>query len=612
MQLNEQRVWYAACSLQVEVTPPYDDMLQVTPSSGMSEGSFFHQNGWYFPPENIPAGRKAKDGVYFLSPCFYSNNVTGYLLPRSFLLRQLKEVGVVHLFRTEVIKDTRVVPTAGFFYQHMSKMKRFFVAMKIIGLQSLSELTPFNLNDVQKLMHGLKAREFAFILTKLVKISRAGLVTDGLKNYDWEVDVDDDNGNDTTQERGAQPLTDVQAGALLTLSRTYISLAGEIAAEIVRLTDKSPKQRIISDDLLQKLPLIAENLPSNKHETTLHLLVEISVAHLSCYHFGFRPSELLSIREGFILSAGDNVELQEHRIKFVRTKNVPAPTVRELRVDPYLLDVHTALQNVRKALGAKNDFLFAHPDAEWEHSTNLLLYRLRRFSQLHRQDFAVTGYTWRKTVVEMMVRIITEAVPILAHVLGHQSESEAVGYALSNPQLRPEIQAAVMQVYIQRAGTLFETATSKSSALGGRAGKRLQQLLSADINSEELGFTEAEFVEDAITRGNLPVKVAPGVFCVRGNLGRGLCSMNSGDLMADPANCSAACEFQVQMPERKQVVRDNIVYLEQYLRSKTPSRMQKRHAVNQINEQLAAWPELTEVRDDMLQRLPQLRKWFAQ
>ncbi len=603
ISLDDQRLWIVVNALSLDASPPYRDDLEVTP------GCFFGDHGWYFPLENLTPGRRKKNGIDFLTAANLANTV-GRLIPGSLLLLQLKDVGVVHVFRLDVLKSRINVSNGGFFTERMTSIKRFFIAMKIIGLNSLSDLTPFNLPQVRALMSTTKADNFGFILSQLILISQAGLVRDGLRAYEWEIDVDDDDGEDTTSERGTQPLTAEEAGTLLKLSRTYISLSSEISSEIRALSDPISPQAAISNGLKAKLPANLQDLDAQWHSTTLHLLVEVSSANLGCYHFGFRPSELLSIRKGFIVTILDDPDDQDLRIKFIRTKNVSTPTSRELRVDPYLREVEAAIEDVRDALNAQSDFIYSHPNSEWEMSYNRYLYRLKRFCQLHGLDFNLTGYTWRKTVVDIMVRVITEAIPILQHILGHVSETESVGYALSSPLLQPEIQAGVMQVYTRRAGTLFETATSSVTELGGLAGKRLQKLLSSDINSEDLGMTKEEFVEDCIAEGNFPIKVAEGVYCVRGKLGRGLCSIDSGDLLADPANCSAACNFQVQMPERRDVVKENMANLGKLLSSDTVPRMQKVHAVNQVNEQLVAWPELVEFREELLKLDPQLIKWF--
>lgn len=604
LSLEAQRVWFVVNALSVEASPPYRGDLEVTP------GYYFSDDGWYFPPENLTPGRRKKDGIDFVGKASFGNNVVGRLSSNSLLLVQLKEVAVVHLFRLDVIKTWLNVSNAGFFYEHMRAIKRFFIAMKTAGLNSLSDLSPLNLPEVRALMSGTKTRAFGFILLKLIQISQAGLVRDGLKPYKWEIDIDDEDGDDTTRERGAQPLTAEQAGLLLKLSKTYISLASEISAEIRALADPTSPKKAISKRLKSKIPAILDNLPNGKDRANLHLLVEIAAANLQSFHFGFRPSELLSIRTGFIVGLLSDPEGQDPKIRFLRTKNVPTPTVRELRVDPYLREVELAVEDVRNAMNARSDFIYSHPNSEWEMTGTMLIYRLNRFCELHNLNFSITGYTWRKTVVDIMVRVITEAIPILQHLLGHISPTETVGYALSSPLLQPEIQAGVMQVYTRRAGTLFETATGSDAKLGGLAGKRLHKLLSPDITSEDLGLTKEEFVEDCIAEGNLPIKVAEGVYCVRGKLGRGLCSIDSGDLLADPANCSAACNFQVQMPERRDVVKENMINLGKLLESSTASRMQKRYAVNQVSEQLVAWPELIEFRDELIKTNPQLTQRF--
>lgn len=608
VEVAEEILWIANRKVETVMRPPYARGMQVTASSKYGDQFI------YFDKTGFAPGSKHAAQFDFHGYVRLGNKRVNGLCPTNdaSLLETLWQIVVCYIFRMDIFPKRKVKIVKGLTISHLAEIaRRLLVAMREAGVTCISTLQRSTLNDALSLATGTGGGRRVCIdaFEHMIQMSHHGLLLPSLPKLEWEVEVAKEE-KDTTKAAGKQPLSEDEIQVLLAASIKNVNRARVLLDCLRSIVSDSAEAGNVRAFLSDEIPEIA-SVPTHVVAHAVIVLLTISCANLIFFHLGLRPSELLSLVRGFlsITAASPDGSTQRIFVSFLRSKGVSKKKLRRIEVHPKLAEIAAILEEVNEVTRAQTDILFAIFGEEHEMSTSTLTWRMRRFCALSGIPVRLSSYNWRKSTIDLVARLITNGVTISAVIMDHSSKSETVGYALSSPRFKEDIQTAVMRVWAQRCGTLFES-VGKPGALGGIAGKRIEKLLSPYITSEELGLTEDEFVSDMLARNIFPVQVAPGVFCVKPPLARGACSRASRDLMADTANCTAHCHHQVQLPERKQIVRGNIINLTTLLENKSTSRMQKSYAVNRLLDQLAAWPELRSELDATLSNAPQLKKWF--
>ncbi len=607
MNVHDPRQWFVEKKLEQVIKPPYAPEMQVTPLSQYSD------NVIRFDRSTVPFGSKDKAKIDLLAACLLAVGRKSGLHPErdARLLETLKQMAVCYIFRLDILPQRRVkVSSPSTAHRDIAQSRKFLTAVREAGLSCISELTPEICEKVLTLAApGGKSRDlYIGVVRDLMIMSRCGLLIPPVGNYQFEFESSDEP-HDTTAPKGKQALEEGETEALLALSIFYLNKASLIvdAIAIIREDPLSPSR--LKSKLASELPVVAD-LQDWTLESVLTILLSIACANLIFFHLGLRPSELLSLQRGFvrILEDGDALDLARVSLRFLRTKGMPKPKLREIKVHPMMKRVSDALEALLDVTQPSSNYIFPKESSDEELGGRMLVHKMNKFSSVNGIPIPLSGYNWRKTTIELITRLVTNGLSIAASLMDHLSKNETAGYALSNPLLQDDLQTSIIGIWRDRGGSLFKTAMA-GQPLGGRAGERITQLLSPHITSLDIGLTEKEFVDDMVSQQVYPIKVAPGVYCVKTQGSRGACSKSSLDMMPDTANCSAVCAFQLQMPEREHVVRENLQGIGQFLDGQA-SRMQKRYAVQQLLDQLEAWPELKPVLEAHLSDNRKIRRWF--
>jgi len=603
----EQLEWVVAIKVKEVKRPPYLPDMRFTPLS------VYRDNVVLFPPDATTAGSKRKAVVNLLGAGrFKARKVAGLRKDiDAALLEALKQAAVCYIFTREILPLRRKKLSAvATIHREVISVRRLLLAFREVGVSCLSSVTPSRLREALTFAAGGNSSDYHFeVFLDLIEMSRNGMLLPALPDYDWEHEVDD-SPKDLTAAKGKQALSESETEALLRPALEIFEHRSAIIDAIrdIRQHEVSPID--VKASISQIIPVLQEIEPRHILDS-LVVLIMIACTTLIGFHLGLRPSELLSLRRNFISSRSGSPALDEEKItlKFTRSKGVPRPVVRTIRVHPFLKLVADTLEDILDATGETSDHIFPSPSKHEEMSLADLSNRMRKFCRLIKAPAKVTGYSWRKTVIDLLVRLMTDGLTIAAVIMDHIDKNETAGYALSSPHLADDLQTGVRKVWSNRLAAIFEQATGPET-LGGAAGIRFQQFLAEHTTATDLQMSQEEFVADAMSQHIYPIKVGPGKFCVKPPCARGSCSLISRDVLADSANCKAGCEHHLQMPERKKIVEENINNLKKFLNCKENSQMQKIYAVNQLCDQIEAWPDLRGLLESVIASDPSIRNWF--
>lgn len=588
-----------------ELRPPYQPTVTVLPDC------YYRDMIWVMPPVWFPPGSGHKGKLDFLAASRLTDGRSWALRPDTTLVDQLKQVTVILLFYMSSIGRQPKPASISYTFKVLRKLMH---AAEACGCKSLADVTPFNIQqiiDLHSNHHETKV-SLAVWVERLVRLTELGYLIDGVGNYDFEIEVGDEN-DDMSKERGEQPLTDGERQLVLSKALLIIDHR-KVFAHWVRacLDDKCSVQEARA--WLGGLFPPAKNkiLP---YPSTLHRLYHGAAAYLVTDAIGPRPSELLSANRGFIqLVDGEPATIYDRYEVTTETSKAQKSwrgVQRHLRVSKLLYEVAEGLEEMHDLFEKSTDRLFSPPYGGSEYSTNNLNHVFRTFCRLAEIPFSLTAYTGRKTLVRNASRAVTNGLAAAEVILGHAHRGETAGYALSNSFVREEIHAESLDLFQNKSRTLLEsTVAAGGDGIGGEQGRRIEMQMATYI-SENVGVVVNEiveiFLEELLRQNIIPVPVMPGVLCMKKASVRGACSKSSGDTLPDIGRCTAECSYQVQEMNRHSLLQWELDRARAGGLTSL-SRLQEAYWVSHIREQLHAWPDLKPKFDEILKKNPELGK----
>lgn len=602
------RLWIVAVAGGLPAAPPYNPSLAITPHSTYAD------HVWSFPVAWVPPNARPRCRLDFLAP----TSVEGRELKLcpvndGNLLDQLKQLMVAYMFRRQTLARTNTRahfgrPTG--YHAYLQSARRFFVMLKHFGLLSASELRPDTAIEMASLASTSDTGfdSFVLVLRDLIGLSRQGQIAGGVRDLEFSV-PDRERLIDTSAPIGLQPIPDEHLARLLELSLEYLHRSEEVARRLAQLRSEPARHRAEvlgwSRATLPAGPAIFDGLSAAHLERALAILVQVSAGNLFSFYAGLRASELLGARPGCVTAGGDGAYLNldlipSGRLNFefrvFKTASSPGGLVRTVPAHPRLLKAQAAAIQIREVLAPINEELFIDPATRGAYVTGNWNSALQRFCDLHGIEHDLTSHQWRKAVSSVAVRVLTGSAMHLKEVLGHAGLPMTARYMLASPFIRAEIRDQTLDQYRRRGRTLLESITALGGGgLGGAYGKRLESSFAdlignADVTESDLGMRIDKWVNEMLSTGIFPIPVMPGVFCMKPADAVGLCASSSGDRLADPARCSAACAFQVQQSHRRALVQWTIKRVA--ARWTTWSPVEQEYWASQCRDQLVAWPEL--------------------
>lgn len=160
-------------------------------------------------------------------------------------------------------------------------------------------------------------------------------------------------------------------------------------------------------------------------------------------------------------------------------------------------------------------------------------------------------HRFRKTLARIVGLALVGAPKILMDLFGHRQIEMALGYMLSNPAFRAEIEEMANAETIMNASSLL--ADVKSA--GGPAAHRVKNAFEAEAarSAKDLEEIDLESLADTFTMGGKQwLLVREGVVCIKAAHEVGPCSKARGN--PDPASCQSDCGHRLEHGFLKQDV----------------------------------------------------------
>lgn len=598
LEETEGSLWLALSRSINALRPPYLPAMQVTPKS------VFAEHCWLLPTTWFPAGSHHKANLNFLASAYLSDGQTRQLDPGSLLMQQLKEITYALLHIIHIFSDARTPSTI---FNTFVTVRKLLIATAHVGCRSLADITPANAQSIIDLSASARIRtRLVTWLENLAELTRRGYITGGVQNYDFEIEIVRPN-KDTSVPKGKQPLNDNERALLLTKLLKVL----EHQDEFICWTEDCLATPSASSHAREWLSTLFPNAAEKDYrfpDILIHLYqaaTGLSVGEA----LGPRPSELLSIERGFIHRHGPNafVSLDHFTLDSVTTKSIRkiGGMQRRLRIPELVYKAAVGLEEIHAMLGRRTPRLFSGVSEELEYSTNRWNWILKKFCDVTELPFRVTQYTARKTLISNVARTVTNGLSAAQVVMDHEDRGTTAGYGLSNPFVREEIYAECLDAFRNGTKTLLETtAAAGGPGLGGKGGARLEASVASLAGNDGVVVPEAieTYVEELLQQDFVPVPVARGVLCFKQATVKGEC----GDIVPDIGGCKSSCPAQVQQQNR----RDLMLWEFEIARSgglHDVSQLQKAFWVNEIESQLAAWPDLRPDFEAILTTVPALK-----
>lgn len=601
---RNQTLWLSQARTQNgSQRPPY------SPDALITAESVFGDDEWLLPVSWFPAGSHNKRKLDFYVEIRLEDATSRRLSKWTLLVQQLKEIAYALLHVSHLFNDARKASTLANTFKLIRKL---VIAAAAVGCRSLSDVTPANVQKIIELTTASVPRRLiaANWIDNIVELSKLGYVSDGIKSYDFKIDAGVTI-RDTSVERGLQPLPDAERQLLLNkLLLVHDNRAGfiEWTSECLKTPKAAPHAR---DWFATIFPAVADRY--YYYPEILYQTLQVGVGGLIGESVGCRPSELLSISSGFVHRSGseaftsfDNFELDTVTAKAVKQAG---GVERRLRIPELVYDAAIGLQQLHSLLEKRTDYLFSGYGEDICYNVNRWNSYLKRFGEMAEIPFGFTQYTFRKTLITNISRAVTNGLAAAEVVVRHVDRSTTAGYALSNPFVREDIYSECMDAFRDRTRTLLEaTAAAGGKGLGGNGGRLLEARVASLSRSGGTVVPEelTAFIDELLRQEVAPIPVAPGILCMKQGTVRGECGKTTGDVVPDIGKCSAECPWQVQEMFRKELVEWEF----DMARSgglKTSSRLQKTYWIQQMKEQLFAWPDLRDAFETLLRTVPELR-----
>jgi integrase len=147
-------------------------------------------------------------------------------------------------------------------------------------------------------------------------------------------------------------------------------------------------------------------------------------------------------------------------------------------------------------------------------------------------------HRFRKTLARLVGLALVGAPKILMDLLGHHQIDMAIGYMLSDPDFRAEIEEFAKAETVMNATDMLKNI----DGAGGRAVERVNSALAAEAAqlSTQVGELDLTSLAETFTMGGKSwLLVRPGVVCLKAPHDVGPCSKSKGN--PDPASCQSDC-----------------------------------------------------------------------
>jgi len=402
---------------------------------------------------------------------------------------------------------------------------------------------------------------------------------------------------------GAATLSESETAYLLGLSEQYIELAAETATKVRAFREGGIGASELRAWAYEKLP-VARGLALNWIAEQLGWLIRISIYHLIAFHFGSRASEALSANLNSLFSKEKDDGSIAAFVALTIFKNSKQGTVRTYPAHPYFLLVSRAAQAVAAAMDHPNDaMIFSQANPYREISINDLNHKLRRFAWMHGRTIEFSSHSWRFTLADVVAGSAEKPFPAIQYQLGHKRLSQAIAYGMHGPQ-GSQIKQAAVQAGMASVESFLERCKEQTD-IGGVIGAAIAATLREGTSVEDL---KSQMVALSI----VPLSVGDNRVCVKQTHVRGACSAVTNDSFPEIEHCRGDCTNQVQFEAVLEDWGKFIKDASSYYANDEISVFDKIRKTHMLMQDVAAWPQLRVMIDDLILSDPGLRKWFDQ
>lgn len=611
---TDAKEWIALAAATLPQRPPYRDDMPVTSKSK------FGDMVWEFDETDVPAGSRNCRFLKFFASVRIGPRKRRLQHSDAILINEFKECIVAFMFRQSVLDHKRklTIPKPVTIYHFFIYMRRFFIWLKEVGLQTVGGLNQKKLNDILSRIK-MTDSEYNKLINNIAIIiifADSDYLSAKLHRRNFELKMRSII-DDTSRERGAQTLSDIDISIALSASRFYIDQFEYIISilEDCRSNIQSTKETAMY--LSGYLPLTTP-LSHSGIVNVAASLIRIAGYNFLGWHLGARISEVLSAKRGFVSPLGNAamlvLEAMDLRLETRKAIADLHGKVRAFSVHPYLARVAHVLEKLNDFLEIESQFIFVQPRAGNVYVSNQFNHEIKRFARLHGYAPDISSHTWRNTLVSVTIRSVAEPLGPLAHLLGHKHLSTVVGYAFSNPFVRKEMRRRLAEKMAPRVDRFLSGSQHfggtglrgpQGAAIENSIASRIERGCSAEAARQQ---TSQELLDRHITL--LPVDA--GIDCVKPPLTRGRCTHKNGDILADAEHCHAECPFRTESAVAREQLFDDINRTAKHFNDPETSILMKVRWASDLMRRLRAWPELTSDLVQILRLNPTHWKFFEE
>jgi integrase len=578
--------------------PPYSDDLEITSTST------FGQMEWIYDRRLITAGHRQRNVINFLLPRTVAGGKKFRLVPtvHSILIQQLKETVYAFVYHRNIVRARHQALKPLTAIKMANVLCLLFANFAARGFKSLQDIGQQELSEIfANIPVGISTHDLLVgWVDDIVTLHKHGLISSGFGVREPHI-LPMDVAEDETREKGARTLTEGDTAAILSASRLYIAKHGEIADQLLRFSSGLIDRSQLAHWLYMNLP-IELDLSGRSIASQVVWLVRMAGYNLFSYHLGSRASESLSIDGESVTS----VTLEDGTVKTYLTltifKNTIAGKRRKYLVHPYLRQVAEALKSMNKAMGqTQSGLFFRHDDLDEEISASRLNQKIKDFALLHAVETEMTSHSWRYTLSDVVAGAAENPFHALQYQLDHEYLSESIGYGMHGPAGEDFRQSAVDGGL--RSIESFLEACFASQELGGLQGLKI-------ASSRKGGASVDDLRRELSDLSIIPLKVGEDRYCVKPAHARGSCSFATKDTNPEIEHCRADCVYQTQLSQQEIRWSTFIDEAPQFLKNPHISHFDKILKVDELKQNLVAWPQLENRLYTLLKDDPSLKIWF--
>ena len=607
MSYRGLKIWIGTTTAGFPNTPPYPKYLYVT------ELSQFGQMVWEYPKEDFPPGRENDRFLEFCGETHFQGAKHYLSESDTLLITQLKELIVAYQFRRSVLEpDILATPKALTVKRYFKSLRRLFVGLKVMKKRSLHELDQSTFDslmygfDTTPIMHNSMQFDFASAFI----FAREGLVTSAetLGSIDLKRAL---IAADSSAATGAQALTDWDLSLAVGSSVTYFDQFAEIEGVWRSYNRGSASRMEMAGVLNNLLPLTA---PLNHHfiEEQIGSLIKAAGVNLLGWHLGARIHEILSAETGFIVGNDGEAQLAVDKVNLSLTTRKAVTEVhgrvRNFEVHPYLARVARVLEIVRDLegnAGCQKIFVSVRRKGNRLNTSNTNA-KLKFFAEVHGVHGEMSSHVWRNTLVSTTVRALDESLGPLCQYLGHEHVATTLGYAVTNPFVRDEMNSAIHTATSARSDRFLDGA-SNLHTIRGKQGETFQRRINAEQTAEKTLHAKDEMLSGRV----VITSVAPGIECVKHPLARGRCAEATG-LQFDTEYCHPDCAFRTETVIARESLVMEVEQIPALFASVGYSTLMKARTASDLLARLRNWPEVVPQLTEILDRTPSLWVFFEE